>query len=373
MVSTFHLGRIDFRSLIAVFLLLGAGLVGIASQTSYGMDFLWSSSSFQAQMKFIFLGFTGYFGMLFVDYRFWKKAAPFLYGVMIFFLIGLFFVPAIQHVHRWYRLPMGMTLQPSEFAKIVLIIFLAAWLDGKEEGKKSLGHFIQGLFFLGVPFLLIVKEPDLGTALVLWPIGLGIFYLGDLYPRGVKLIAWIGLGLLLFILSIFLEIIPFENVKAFITLFMKEYQCDRLSPYGYHQVAAQKAIALGGLLGEGIGNGHFAREGWLPFSYTDSIFPSLCEEVGLLGGVAILILFFSLIYFSFQVTALAKDHFGRLLACGVAVYLSVHVLINIGMMCGLLPITGVPLPLMTLGGSSMIATMMALGLVQSVYCQRFRF
>jgi rod shape determining protein RodA len=154
---------------------------------------------------------------------------------------------------------------------------------------------------------------------------------------------------------------------------MKEYQFERLNPNTYHQKSAMTAIAVGGLTGVGFRNSEYAKGGSLPAPYTDSVFPAFGEEFGFFGLLGLLLLFYSLIYCSFQVTAVAKDPFGRLLAAGIAVFLAVHVLVNIGMMCGLLPITGVPLVLMSYGGSSIVSTMIALGILQSIYTRRFMF
>src|SRR5205085_9411689 len=151
------------------------------------------------------------------------------------------------------------------------------------------------------------------------------------------------------------------------------YQFDRLDPATHHQKAAATAIAIGGITGVGWRNSEYTGRGWLPAPYTDSVFPAFGEEFGFLGMLLSVVLYYALIYFSFKLTALAKDPFGRLLSAGVAVYLAMHIIVNIGMMCGFLPITGVPLVLVTYGGSSVLATMMALGLLQSIYSRRFMF
>jgi len=127
------------------------------------------------------------------------------------------------------------------------------------------------------------------------------------------------------------------------------------------------------MTGTGWRKSEYTSGGWLPASYTDSVFPAFGEEFGFLGLLFLLALFYSLIYFSFQVAAVAKDPFGRLLSAGIAVYLAMHILMNIGMMSGFLPITGVPLVLVTYGGSSILSTMTALGILQSIYSRRFMF
>ena len=154
---------------------------------------------------------------------------------------------------------------------------------------------------------------------------------------------------------------------------MKDYQYERLNPSTHHQQAAETALSIGGFLGNGWRQTNYTHGGWLPYPYTDSVFPALGEIYGLVGLLLLILLFYFLLFCCFQVTVVAKDYFGRLLAAGISVHLSVHVMVNLGMMCGFLPITGVPLILVTYGGSSIVSTMMALGILQSIYIRRFMF
>jgi rod shape determining protein RodA len=175
------------------------------------------------------------------------------------------------------------------------------------------------------------------------------------------------------VLSIFMGFLSHEQMRPLFTKVMKEYQYERLNPDTFHQKAGQTAIGLGHYFGSGFLKSEYTGNKFLPYGYTDSVFPAFIEEYGFVGGVLLLTLFFSLIYFSFQVAKVAKDYFGRLLASGIAIYIAMHVIVNIGMMCGFLPITGVPLILVTYGGSSVVATCIALGLLQSIYARRFTF
>jgi rod shape determining protein RodA len=154
---------------------------------------------------------------------------------------------------------------------------------------------------------------------------------------------------------------------------MKEYQYNRLDPNTYHQKASQISIAIGGVTGSGWHKSEFSSRKWLPAAHTDSVFAAFGEEFGLIGVIILLLLFYYLIYLSFQVVGFSKDYFGKLLASGIAVYLAMHIIVNIAMMCGFLPISGVPLLLISYGGSSVVATMAALGILQSIYTRRFMF
>jgi rod shape determining protein RodA len=316
----------------------------------------------------VYLFFAGF------DYRKLRDWTWVLYVVMLLMLIGLFFAPTIQNVHRWYRLPLiGGTLQPSEYAKLIVVIALSYFLEQREREARQKRSVFLALLIVLVPFVLILKQPDLGTALVLYPIALVMFYFGGVKKRVLFVMTLLAVLALLVVISLFLGFLSHEEMRPYATKILKEYQYERLNPNTYHQKAAQTALALGGVFGSGWHKSEFTGRQWLPFGYTDSVFSAFGEEFGLIGIFFILLFFFGLIYFGFQVTAVAKDRFGRLLSAGITVYLGMHVIVNMGMMCGFLPITGVPLVLVSYGGSSVLATMMALGILQSIYSRRFMF
>lgn len=328
----------------------------------------------KVQIKWFLIGTIVYLFFAAFDYNKLREWTWVLYILTIISLAGLFFTDPIQRVHRWYRVPfLPMSLQPSEYAKLVVVLTLSWFLERRKMQSGEWSTAFYGFLIVGIPFILILKQPDLGSALVLFPITLVMFYFGDLHPKVVSIMTWLAVIALLFVGLMFLGFISHEGMRDTATLFMKDYQYERLNPNTHHQAAAATAIALGGGFGSGWRKSEFTNGGWLPAPYTDSVFPAFGEEFGIFGLVIMMALFYSLIYFSFQVTAVAKDHFGRLLSAGITVYLAMHILVNIGMMCGFLPITGVPLVLVTYGGSSVLATMMALGILQSIYSRRFMF
>jgi rod shape determining protein RodA len=373
-----YLSRIDFRLIPVILALLSISLIVISD---YSMDpslDAQEESFFTPMVKrqlqgclvgaIVFLFFAGF------DYNKLREWTWILYGFMILSLIGLFFTDPIARVHRWYRVPfIGMNFQPSEYAKLIVVITLSWFLERRRQLAGAWSTAFYGMIIVGIPFILILKQPDLGSALVLFPITLVMFYFGDLNPMIIRTMSWLGGIALVFVALIFLGVISHEDLRPYATLVLKDYQFDRLDPHTHHQKAAITAIALGGLTGKGWRTSDYTGGGWLPAPYTDSVFPAFGEEFGFVGLFLLLVLFYALIYFSFQVTAVAGDHFGRLLSAGVTVYLAMHVLVNIGMMSGLLPITGVPLILVSYGGSSIISTMMALGILQSIYSRRFMF
>lgn len=344
------------------------------SQTLDPIEETFFTSAVKVQMQWFVIGWVAYFLFTFLDYNKLREFTWILYIFMLIFLVGLFFVEPIQGVRRWYRVPfVNHNFQPSEVAKLVVVITLSWFLEKNRSSSYLLSTAIKGAIIAGIPFFLILKQPDLGTALILFPVTLVMFYFGNIDQRIIKFMTISGSIGLIIVGLIFSGIISHESLRPYATLVLKEYQFDRLDPSTPHQKAAGIAIAMGGLFGSGWRRSEFTGGGWLPFPYTDSVFPAFGEEFGLMGLFFLLVLFYALIYFSFQVSAVAKDPFGRLLSAGVAVYLAMHILVNIGMMCGLLPITGVPLILVTYGGSSIVATMTALGILQSIYSRRFMF
>ncbi|NGX41817.1 MAG: putative lipid II flippase FtsW [Chlamydiae bacterium] len=372
------LTRIDFRVIPVVLLLMMISLLVISSFTvghsPDGLEEGFMTPIVKNQIQWFIIGWGVFFFFAAFDYNKLREWTWVLYTLMIIALIGLFFTGSIAGVHRWYRIPLlNIGFQPSEYAKLGVVISLSWFLERRKQQAHSLNTVFFAGLIVGIPFLLILKQPDLGTALVLYPITLVMFYFGDVNPVVVRTMSWLGGIILVLVALIFLGIIPHEDLRPYATKVLKEYQFDRLDPNTHHQKAAATAIAVGGMTGTGWRKSEYTSGGWLPASYTDSVFPAFGEEFGFLGLLFLLALFYTLIYFSFQVTAVAKDPFGRLLSAGIAVYLAMHILMNIGMMSGFLPITGVPLVLVTYGGSSILSTMTALGILQSIYSRRFMF
>ena len=372
------LTRIDFRVIPVIMALMMISLLVISSYTGAhspdGIDEGFLTQIVKMQIRWFGIGWAFYFFCASFDYNKLREWTWILYIIMFLSLIGLFFTGSIVGVNRWYRIPiLNFSAQPSELAKLVVVISLSWFLERKKQQATSWSTVFGATLIVGIPFILILKQPDLGTAIILFPITLVMFYFGDVNPIVVRTMAWLGGCMLLFVALIFLGVISHEDLRPYATKVLKNYQFDRLDPNTHHQNAASTAIAIGGLTGTGWNKSEYTSGGWLPAAYTDSVFPAFGEEFGFLGLVVLLALFYALIYFCFQVTAVAKDHFGRLLSACVAVYLAMHILLNIGMMCGFLPITGVPLVLVTYGGSSTMLTMSALGILQSIYSRRFMF
>lgn len=373
-----YLLKMDFRILPILVLLMTISVLVVSATTVDGIEGMeenWLTPATKGQIRWFGLGSCVYLFFAGLDYRKLKQWTWFLYAGILLLLLGLFFVPAIQNVHRWYRIPgVNFAFQPSEYAKLIVVMALSLYLESRaRELTYSKMATLKAIVIILIPFLLILKQPDLGTALVLYPIALVMFYFGGVGRKVIRAMSFLMIGGLMFVSSMFLGFIDHEEFRPYATLFLKEYQYERLNPNTYHQMASQTAIALGGVTGSGWHKSEFTGQKWLPAAHTDSVFASFVEEFGLIGAFLLLLFFFGLIYFSFQVTAVAHDRFGKLLSAGITTYLAMHMIVNIGMMCGFLPITGVPLMLITYGGSSVLSTMTALGILQSIYSRRYLF
>jgi rod shape determining protein RodA len=372
------LSRIDFRVIPVILILMLISLLIVSAHTT-GNTLDPAEDSFftpivKIQLQWFFMGTIVFLFFAGFDYNKLREWTWLLYALMILSLIGLFFTDSIQRVNRWYRVPfLNVGFQPSEAAKLIVVIALSWFLERRKMRSTDWSTAIFAILIVAIPFILILKQPDLGTALVLFPMALVMFYFGDLHPLAVRFMTCLAAVAVLGVALIFLGVISHEDIRPYATKFLKSYQFDRLDPNTHHQKAAATAIALGGLTGSGWRKSEFTGGGWLPTPYTDSVFPAFGEEFGFIGLTFMMALFYALIHFSFQVTAVAKDHFGKLLSAGITVYLAVHILVNIGMMSGFFPITGVPLVLVSYGGTSILATMAALGILQSIYSRRFMF
>lgn len=272
---------------------------------------------------------------------------------------------------RWINLG-PFLLQPSEFAKIFIIITFADFLTRREGHLNTLKDMIPCFIHIGVPMLLILKQPDLGTSLVFIAIMFGMLFVAGANP---KLVAGLFVGGWASAVGW-----VWAHFKFGLWIPLKDYQLDRLLVFidpwkqwhgaGYHVVQSQIAIGSGGLEGKGIYNGSQNQLNFLPEQHTDFIFSVVGEEMGFIGVTALLLLFFILLYRGIRIASQARDLYGTLLATGVIAMLTFHILINVGMVSGIMPVTGVPLPLFSYGGSSMMTNMIAIGILLNVYMRR---
>ncbi|MEW6545303.1 MAG: rod shape-determining protein RodA [Bacillota bacterium] len=309
-----------------------------------------------------------------VDYRVIVAWAAPLYLVNLALLAAVLVVGReAQGAQRW--IPLGpFDLQPSELAKLLTIVTLAAHLGRREVPLRGLREALPYVAHVLVPLLLIVVQPDLGTSLVL-----GAVLLGMLYAAGVpggRLVAMVGAGLSVAALAIW------AHLTWGFPLPLRDYQLNRLLVFlqpgrdplgaGYHLLQSKIAIGSGDFWGKRLFYGTQNQLNFLPNRHTDFIFSVIGEELGFAGGIAVLGLYCYLVYRVLRVARLAGDVHGGLLCVGVASMLAFHVLVNVGMTMGIMPITGIPLPFISYGGSSLVTSMMGIGLVLNVYGRRQR-
>ena len=353
--------RFDRRLLQNVdWLLLATALALVA----LGLLTLWSlspgrhgSGAVWRQLSWLGLGLLALVAVASVDYRNLARMSPAFYVAGIGLLLSLYvFGRTVSGARRW--LPLGpVTLQPAELFKLIFIVTLAWALTARWANPRA--TLAAALSLLVVPFVLVVRQPDLGTALVLIPV-----FFALLFGAGVRLreLGWLGLAGL--------------AGAPLAWLVLRDYQRERLlvfldpfrDPLGsaYNVIQSKIAIGSGQLLGKGIAGATQSRLAFLPERHTDFIFAVFAEMWGFVGALLLLVAYAFLILRGFEIAGAAREPLGRLLALGVTALLGAQTLINMGMVMGLLPIVGIPLPLMSYGGSSLVVTLMALGLLLSV-------
>ncbi len=345
----------DLNLYLIPLLLIFLGIVIIYTVTFPTVQF----SLAQNQLIYLGLGFVGLIALTLLDYRAWQNLSYVLYLVAILLLIVVLIIDARQFgASRWIDLGF-FQLQPSEVCKLVLILLLARILSAW-SGAITIGRLIIIGLVTAIPIVLVFLQPDLGTAGVLVAITLGMLAFAKLPWRWW--LALTGLGLLLLPVG-YINLKPYQKqrVKTFIN---PEHD---VAGQGYNVRQAAIAIGSGGLFGQGLGRGSQSQLNFLPVAHTDFIFAGLAEATGLLGGLILLTLYFVLLYRTFRVAELAKDSFGMFVALGIAIMIGFQVIINIGMNLGLVPVTGIPLPFVSYGGTSLIMSLASIGILQSIY------
>ncbi|WP_295289475.1 rod shape-determining protein RodA [Veillonella sp.] len=352
----------DWAIIICTFLLVCIGLAAIGSATHVNQEPIGFGSLVVKQLIFFLANAAVVIGMQFLNYHRLKDWGNIIYGITLLMLIAVMAVgTSALGAQRWIQLGL-ITIQPSEFSKLLMIICMAKMLEpriGKLDTFKSL---ILPVLYVGVPIALVFLQPDLGTSLVYIAIFVGMLFISGIKTRLIKIIA--GTGLLLMPLGWFV---------------LKEYQKQRIlvflnpdiDPFGsgYHIIQSKIAIGSGLIFGKGIFNGTQSQLNFLPENHTDFIFSVIGEEFGFVGCIIVLLLLFMLIYRSIKVAYMCNDNFGMLLATGIATMFTFEVLVNVGMTIGIMPVTGIPLPFISQGGSSLITNLICVGLILSMSYQ----
>ncbi len=306
------------------------------------------------------LGLAGFFFLGTFDYRAFKKAASWLYGLAVLLLISvLFFGLTVKGATRWLDLGL-FNFQPAEFSKFALIVILAKFIEGRGLGLQKFRYLVWSAAFVAIPVVLVMLQPDLGSALVHLAVWTGMM-VGSRMPR--RYFLYLVAGFLI------LAAVAWQ-------LFLAPYQQDRIRSFldpgadplgrGYNVIQSQVAIGSGGLTGTGLARGLQSQLRFLPERQTDFIFASTVEELGLLGGGLVLLLLGYALLRILRIMESSRDLFGRLLAAGIFSLLFAQAAINVGMNLGLLPVTGITLPFLSYGGSSLVINFWLVGILENI-------
>ncbi|GAC1667161.1 MAG: rod shape-determining protein RodA [Candidatus Acidiferrum sp.] len=322
------------------------------------------------QVRWLVIGFVLMFALSRLDYHIILDQAPLLYIVGIIALVA---VLAMGHTRfgakRWIPI-LGEFLQVSELVKLIIIIMLARFFTEVRGDQLDLRDLIKAGFLVGVPLVLILKQPDLGTALVLMPmVVVGAFLAGLQWQHAaVFMLAGVLLVGAVFYPPVSRRILkPYQRER--ITSFL--HPEDDAKGSGYQLLQSKIAVGSGGFWGKGFGNGTQNQLGYIPVRYSDFIMSAWAEEQGFKGVLIALGLYMALLLRLVQNAQRAKDRAGMFLVMGVAAALGFHVLVNVAMVIGAMPVTGIPLPLMSYGGSATLFVFLAIGLVMNVRLRRF--
>jgi len=357
------LRRIDFPLLIASLAIIIYSLVVISSATHVntpGEERYWF-----VQRQGIFALVNVMISILFLnfDYRGLAQYGKSLYIFNLIMLVAVMFVgQTALGAQRWIQIG-PVSLQPSEFSKLIMIICLASILEQRVGQLNSFQDLLPIAAYIGLPFVLVLKQPDLGTSLVFMAIFFGMIIICGIRWRILAGIFVAGIA-----------------AMPLIWQFMKDYQKMRIMVFldpnvdplgsGYHIIQSKIAIGSGMLFGKGIFQGTQSQLNFLPENHTDFIFAVVGEEFGFIGAVILLLLYLIVFWRGLMIARDASDVFGRLLAVGIVSMLAFHVLVNVGMTTGIMPVTGIPLPLMSYGVSALTTDILAIAILLNIYMRK---
>lgn len=350
------LKNFDWILCIATLLLVSIGIAVLYSTT---LNMVGGSGEAIKQLSYALIGFVLFFAFAVFDYRLLKGYTAPIYLFMIFMLVILFFVgKTTMGATRWIDLGF-FQIQPSEIAKLFMIIIMAKYFAAHHEVMNKPKHIVRSFIFMIIPLALVAAQPDLGTSIVFIIIWLSMVLVSNIKKIYVFIMGVLGIGAL-----------------PFAWIFLADYQKDRMLTFinpssdpqgtGWNINQALIAIGSGRFFGRGLGHGPQSQLNFIPEKHTDFIFAALAEELGFLGVILFLGLFLVIILRGVRAAVNSKDLFGMYLATGIVAVIFFHVFVNVGMNVGIMPVTGIPLPLTSYGGTSVLITLMSLGLLESV-------
>jgi rod shape determining protein RodA len=362
------LRSLDKWLLLIVFLLAGFGLVMVSSATT-GYE---GARLFVVKQAIAFiLGLVAMSVVLLFDYEEFGRMWAVIYGLNLFLLTIVLVIGRFGGGAQSWLGAGIFNLQPGEYGKIMVILTLGNFLAKREEITSFWDLIPVGLHLLPLLILLLL-QPDFGTALVFVVIAVSMLYMAGY--AGWKILLWVGVPSATFFGWFF------AHEKWGLWIPLAEFQLKRLRVFfnpeldptdsGYHVMQSKIAIGSGGLFGKGLYHGTQNVLGFLPEKHTDFIYAVVCEELGFVGGAILIVLFLFLLFRILQIAANARDRYGSLIGVGVMTMLGFHILENIGMTIGVMPVTGIPLPFISYGGSSMITNLIGIALVLNVGMRR---
>ncbi|RXH57573.1 rod shape-determining protein RodA [Granulicella sibirica] len=350
------LGFVSLLSLVSVLEIRSA-----TAQTKFhGFD--------HKQIGFLLIGVVLMFFMSLIDYHRLIDIARSAYMISVAALVAVLVI-GTKHLgaRRWIKFPGGVHFQPSEWVKLVLIVMLARYFWGMAGRELSWRDVWKAFALVCVPMLLVLKQPDLGTALTYLPVLIMGLFLGGIRFKQAGILI-VGLLLVVGVAWNTGKLLkPYQ--KARLTSFMNPDDDPKGSGYQIRQSLI--AVGSGGVWGKGANHGTQTQGDFLPIPYTDFIFAALCEEHGFIGALGVLLLYFLILMRLIQNAQTASDLPGTLIIMGIVAVIVFQIAVNIGMVLGLMPVTGIPLPLLSYGGSSILFTFLSLGIVMNIRMRRF--
>ncbi len=351
------LKNFDWVLILATMLLLGFSFAIIFS-TTFNMA---GGSEALQQILFASVGLVGLILLARIDYRMFKKFSGILYILTLGMLVATYVLgKTALGATRWINI-FGFQFQPSELAKVFMIIVMAKFFSENVEQMHQPKVFIKSVVYIGIPTLLVAIQPDLGTALtfvIIWGAMLLVSSIKKRYVAG----------------TVGLVALAMPLVYQF---FLRDYQKQRILSFlnptadpmgsGWNVKQAMIAIGSGQFWGRGLGHGPQSQLNFVPFKHTDFVFAALAEEMGFIGAFSVIMLFGAILYRAIKIAMLSRDYFGMFIATGIFAMLFFHIFINIGMNLGIMPVTGIPLPLVSYGGTSVVITLFSIGILESVY------
>ncbi len=350
----------DWVLVTAVLLLTGISLLSLYGISAAGFkeqNIIWK------QMIFLFFGIGIMAYLARIDYHYFRAYSRLSYFLTIIILILVILVGNnINGTAGWIGLGF-FNVQPVEIAKVVLIVFLASFISSKKMILGEMVQLVASVILTAVIIFLVIKQPDFGSAMVLLGIWFGMVLLSGINKKAFGVI--LAIGLILGTVAWF-NLADYQKARI-MTLVNPEAD---IKGSGYNVFQAMVAVGSGGMTGQGIGHGSQSQLNFLPESHNDFIFATITEELGFLGASMVLFLYGVIFYRLRKIAVLAPDNFGYLVVSGIMIMLFVQTVVNIGMNIGIVPVTGITLPFLSYGGSSLVACFVSIGIVLNIYNKR---